>query len=283
MKSRMSSLNDRSSSRGWLISWVLAFALHALALLGFRLFPPLSAVPAEALHQAPMDVVFTEITELPADREDEAPEQPEQLANVTSRARDQVPGGDAALPSLEGEGDSPAVALDDGGRATPSSDSPSPEEEAAAEGTSPRSHGSQPVRLRELMRLDGADLDQSEMSHPGGNAPLTGDVSLSTIAWDWSPWLQRFRRRLMSRWFAPPAYSMGILKEGGWAMVEVEITRSGQVIRRDLLDHRGHPSLTQAATSALISIAPVEPLPKDFPEETLILRIRMIYPPIRSR
>ena len=31
------------------------------------------------------------------------------------------------------------------------------------------------------------------------------------------------------------------------------------------------------------AISPMEPLPADFPDKTLILRVRMIYPKVRSR
>ena len=71
---------------------------------------------------------------------------------------------------------------------------------------------------------------------------------------------------------------MGILKEGGWAVIEVEISQSGKLLRLDLLDQQGHPSLIRAAQNAVRSTATMEPLPADFPEPTLILRIRMIYP-----
>ena len=104
------------------------------------------------------------------------------------------------------------------------------------------------------------------------------DVSLNTIAWDYAPWLQRFAMQLRERWYAPPAYSYGILKEGGWALIEVEVSQSGKLLRLDLLDEQGHPSLIRAAESGLRSMAPIERLPADFPEPTLILRIRMIYP-----
>jgi hypothetical protein len=76
---------------------------------------------------------------------------------------------------------------------------------------------------------------------------------------------------------------MGLLKEGGWTVVEMEIARSGQVLRMDVLEQQGHPSLTLAATGALRAIAPLEALPADFPEKTLILRVRLIYPKIRPR
>jgi hypothetical protein len=41
--------------------------------------------------------------------------------------------------------------------------------------------------------------------------------------------------------------------------------------------------LRQASEGALRNMHPIEPLPADFPEPTLILRIRMIYPRIRPQ
>jgi outer membrane biosynthesis protein TonB len=209
---------------------------------------------------------------------------------VTSRARDRIPGGDTDLPAMQGEGDAPTVKL-----------APGKDASRSPAGALPQS--SEPVGLRAadsrvalqkpasdpLVRVPDVDVlrgsagssgnEQPEMAHPAGNATDLGDVSLNTIAWDYAPWLQRFGSTLRERWFPPPAYLMGILKEGGWALIEVEISRSGKLLRLELLDQQGHPSLTRAAESALRAMAPIEPLPADFPEPTLILRIRMIYPP----
>jgi hypothetical protein len=129
----------------------------------------------------------------------------------------------------------------------------------------------------------GSDIYQPEMDNPSGNAAPTGDVSLSTTAWDYAPWLQRFGRQLMRRWIPPPAYELGILKEGGWAVLEMEISKEGKPLRLELLEEHGHPSLILAARNALDSMSPIEPLPADFPEPTLTLRIRMIYPKIHPR
>jgi hypothetical protein len=118
------------------------------------------------------------------------------------------------------------------------------------------------------------------MDNPGGNAELNGDVSLNTTAWNWAPWIERFGRKLKSVWRAPPGYYMGLMKEGGWTVTEMEIARSGKVLRMDVLEQQGHPSLTLAATIALRSTAPVEPLPPDFPDSTLVMRVRLFYPKV---
>ena len=307
----------------WLIAWGLTAALHAGAVLGFRHLPT-NHLASTTRRPEPIQLVFqpsasqarrTEaphvFSELPPDRRDAAPVKPDFLSNVTSRARDLVPGGEDALPRMNGDADAPTVKLEPQGSPTrssaPSPPAPQPTGPAvtrtaeSAEPGSPRSPdptGTGPSAPSPKPREDSArqpsgqappgsagnfDIHQPEMANPDGNAALTGDISLNTIAWDYAPWLMDFRRQLLRQWIAPPAYYMGLLKEGGWAMVEVEISRSGQLLRLDLLEEQGHPSLIAAAVGAVRSVHPIDPLPADFPEPTLILRIRMIYPKIRTR
>jgi len=318
-------LKRRSDRNAWFIAWALALALHGVAILGFRWIPPLHPTSTTPHPPEPIQLVFSRsgpttngaeephfFSELPPNRADAKPERADFLSNVTSRARDLVPGGDAALPRMQGEGDAPMVKLepDDPARtaAAPTQPPTEPSTPRTAESQQPGG-----ARLQEPTANAGAgasrtqgetdaaraandaivraapgstgdsDIHQPEMDNPDGNARLTGDVSLNTTAWDYAPWLQRFGRELMRRWVAPPAYYMGLVKEGGWAIVEAEISPSGKLLRLDLLEERGHPSLILAAQSAVRSMAPIEPLPSDFPEPTLILRIRMVYPRVRPR
>ena len=316
----MAVLRHSSSRDAWIIAWALTLMLHVLAIVGARRFPSLG--PASAPRPAqiePVQLVFSPpsptprreekprfFSELPPDRKDAAPAKADFLSNVTSRARDLVPGGDAALPRMQGESDAPMVALEPSGGSphppssspsSPSPTTPSPPPPSAPSATfSSKSDGAGATAQRpdagptrpaaddqaSLFGYSGhSDMHQAEMNNPEGNASLTGDVSLNTTEWDFAPWLQRFGRRLMQTWYAPTAYYMGILKEGGWAVVEVEIAPSGQLLRLDLLEEQGHPSLIRQATGALRAMAPLERLPADFPEKTLVLRIRMVYPKIR--
>ena len=309
-------LKRRSDRTAWLIAWALALALHGAGVLGFRWIPPLHPTPATPRRPEPIQLVFDRpgpatqrsdephfFSELPPDRADAKPERADFLSNVTSRARDQVEGGDDALPRMQGETDAPLVRLAPDDPARPSAaatqpptgpTTPHPTESQPTDGAgagaspSPREPDAARAATDAIVRAapgstGDSDIRQPEMDHPGGNARLSGDVSLNTIAWDYAPWLQRFGRELMRRWVAPPAYSMGLLKEGGWAIVEAEISKSGKLLRLELLEEQGHPSLIIAAQGAVRSVAPIEPLPADFPEPTLILRIRMVYPRVRPR
>ncbi len=307
----------------WVIAWVLALALHAGGILGFRSLPLLHSSPVRSREPEPIQLVFSSpgpetrrteepqfFSELPPNRADVAPRKAGFLSNVTSRARDLVPGGDAALPQMHGEGDAPMVGLEPHETPPPSSaaavPAPQPSEPAAPRTvetpqpsdapTLPQNAGSAPAVSKPTPARPATDAAkqgipgpagdsdtyQPEMDNPDGNAGLTGDVSLNTTAWDYAPWLQRYSRQLMRRWYAPPAYWMGLLKEGGWAVIEAEISPSGQLLRSELLEEQGHPSLILSAQSAVRAVAPIEPLPAGFPEPTLILRIRMIYPKFTS-
>jgi hypothetical protein len=282
-----------SERRAWLLAWAVALALHAAVILGLGgALPVRAAAPPQApetvqvmLREPDLDLrkpnLPTLYTELPKNRADKAPKSADFLGNVTSRARDVVPGGDAPLPRLHGEAEDPMVKLE---RKEPAATPP----QAAATAGSPEvdqdgARAAEPGQRAARIPAGSSDVPQPEMDNPGGNASLSGDVSLNTTAWDYAPWLERYRSRLMGLWFAPPAYSMGILKEGGWAEIEVEISRSGQLLRLDLLGQQGHPSLIRAAESAVRAAAPTEALPPDFPESTLILRIRMFDPQVRPR
>src|SRR6185503_15298778 len=72
------------------------------------------------------------------------------------------------------------------------------------------------------------------------------------------PLLQRFGRQLMRRWIPPPAYAIGLLKDGGWAVFELEISRAGEILRLQVLEEHGHPLLRQASEGALRNMHPIE-------------------------
>ena len=308
---RALALRQDPDRRQWVIAWGLTVALHALVVILVQSGRHWTATPRPAPQPEPLHLTFvgappaakieprspSTFTELPSNRADLAPKHADFLSNVTSRARDNVPGGNQALPRMNGDIDAPSVAMQPGKVAPAPTNTPTPqdaqqptaaEQKLASDAAgSARVVPSRPMVLRDPGPSNppampgSSDIHQGEMDNPNGNAELTGETSLSTTAWEYAPWMQRFGRRLMANWIAPAAYYMGILREGGWTTVEMEIARSGQVLRMDILEQQGHPSLTTAAVGALHTISPMEALPADFPDKTLILRVRLIYPKIR--
>jgi len=305
----------------WFIALGLALALHVAAILLLYSLPFVAAAPAEDRKPVAVHLVLPPETpeakdphyfsELPPNRADLAPKNPEFLSNVTSRARDRAPGGGADLPRMKGDGDAPAVNMEKNGAPSSAPSPPATETEKTPISQTAKTPEDglqkqqmktvedlfsspkpiEPVIARQMSKDElhgnpgsgGSDIHQPEMDNPDGNADLFGDISLSTTAWEYAPWLQDFERKVMRGWFAPPAYSYGLLKEGGWGLFRVEVSRSGKMLRLDLLDQQGHPALIRNAQSALHNAAPLNPLPADFPESTLVVRVRMTYPRIPSR
>jgi hypothetical protein len=120
------------------------------------------------------------------------------------------------------------------------------------------------------------DIFQEPMHNPDGSVALPGGISLNTVAWDYAPWLQRFLRAVHERWNAPVGYSLGLIH--GWTLVELQIAPSGELVDMSVLGEEGHTVLKDASLYALRAPAPYGPLPDDFPEEHLVIRIKMVYP-----
>jgi len=305
----------------WSVAFLLTLLLHVAVVILVTAVRPFAPAPVEARDPDPIQMVFVPepsaleepsfFTELPEDRADEAPESADFLSNVTSRARDAAPGGEAgSLPRQEGASDAPHVALED--PRTPAEDpgesdpSPPTEEEAvAAESGPPEIVPDSETAARpsdsplapefpsDLLRKQPPDREpdpfrpgaraprQEAMFNPLGNADLGGDISLNTTAWEFAPWLQRFRRDFIRDWSAPYAYYMGIIS--GWHVIELTIAPDGTLVSHEVLEKIGHPSLIDASLHSLTTLAPYAPLPDDFPEEHLVLTVKLVYPQVRRR
>jgi len=296
--------------RPLLIAAAVSLLLHLGAILGFGRIahggspPPLDVMnvqlvtdPTSEPNATPQ---FKQFTELPPDRADAKPEKADLLSNVTSRARDLVPGGAGNSPKAHEAGD-PMVNLTRGGSAASTAPPAAPQSGAptgsvtgsTSTNSTPGQASNSPTGAagasspRQAQSASGhpgstgnSDIQQPDLGDPTGNAALTGDISLNTMAWDYAPWLERYKRRLLERWIAPPAYYMGLYRDGAWVVMQVEITPSGKMIHCDLLGQQGAAVLVQAADNAVRYLSPIDPLPAGFPEPTLILRIRMIYPKV---
>jgi hypothetical protein len=115
------------------------------------------------------------------------------------------------------------------------------------------------------------------------SADLLGDdISLSTYAWKWAPYINAFKRKLYTVWFTPAAYHrLGLID--GYTVIQFSISRDGQLVDYKVLEHTGHESLEKSSVNAITAVFPFKPLPVNFPEEYLTITARMIYPNLRQR
>lgn len=317
----MSPASNQSSRGIWTGAFLVALLLHLGALLGIERVD-LFASPDErtgAPEESPtIQIVFSQedpqrFTELPADRADEAPDDPDFLSNVDSRARDLAEGGEDRMPSQDGRVQFPQVEMVEGsvpeaqGTAEPE---PRPVEQSA-ENSEPRpdplvdsqtnpeleensqdnrdenSADPSPTEVFRPSRTStppgetwtppgNSDIPQERSASPGSNAELPGDISLNTTAWDWAPWLGEFRRKLLANWSAPIGYRLGMTH--GFTVMRLTINPDGTLEQLDVLDERGHEALKRSSLDAVGRTRPFQPLPVDFPEEHLILTLTLSYP-----
>ncbi len=120
-------------------------------------------------------------------------------------------------------------------------------------------------------------LEQKQFS-----ADQLGDLSLSTYAWEWAPYINAFKQKLLRVWYAPVAYyRLGLIH--GYTIIKFTISRDGRLTDLKILDQKGHESLHLSSESAIRAVFPFKALPTGFPDRDLTITARMIYPNLRQR
>ncbi len=112
------------------------------------------------------------------------------------------------------------------------------------------------------------------------SADQLGDISLSTYAWEWAPYINALKRKLYTVWFTPAAYHrLGLIY--GQTVIEFSISKEGKLLYYKVHDHQGHESLEKSSVNAITAVFPFKKLPKHFPEDNLTITARLIYPKLR--
>lgn len=109
-----------------------------------------------------------------------------------------------------------------------------------------------------------------------------GALTLSTYKWAWAPYVNAMKSKLERVWFPPSAYyQLGLIH--GYTVIKYTINRKGDIVGMHVLDHQGHESLRASSTNAIESLFPFLPLPDDFPDKTLTITAKLVYPDLRRR
>jgi hypothetical protein len=112
------------------------------------------------------------------------------------------------------------------------------------------------------------------------SADQLGDISLSTYAWEWAPYINALKRKLYTVWFTPAAYHrLGLIY--GQTVIEFSISKEGKLLYYKVHDHQGHESLEKSSVNAITAVFPFKKLPNNFPEDNLTITARLIYPKLR--
>jgi outer membrane biosynthesis protein TonB len=109
---------------------------------------------------------------------------------------------------------------------------------------------------------------------------LVGAFALSTYEWKWAPWFLEFEKKFHRNVYVPAAYQMGLID--GYTELWFKVDRNGNLMDYKLLKYVGHSTLKESTINAVVNSAPWNPLPSDFPDEYLELRVRFIYPNLKE-
>jgi outer membrane biosynthesis protein TonB len=108
-----------------------------------------------------------------------------------------------------------------------------------------------------------------------------GALSLSTYAWEWTPYIHKLKAKLHRVWTTPPAYHrLGIIS--GHTAIQFTIGKNGKLKAYKLLHHQGHSSLQTSSEQAIKALFQFLPLPENFPEEDLTITAKLIYPSFKQ-
>ena len=120
-------------------------------------------------------------------------------------------------------------------------------------------------------------LNQDEYS-----ANQTGVISLSTYRWEWAGYINAMKVKLYEVWRTPPAYYvLGMIY--GNTMIRVAIDRNGNMLNSTVLEHNGHQSLQESSENAIENMFPLPRLPVNFPDDSLVITLNLIYPNLKPR
>jgi outer membrane biosynthesis protein TonB len=120
-------------------------------------------------------------------------------------------------------------------------------------------------------------LDQNDYS-----AIQAGEITLSTYRWEWAGYINRMKTKLYEVWRTPPAYYMlGMIY--GNTMIRVTINREGNMLNSTVLEHKGHQSLQESSENAVENMFPLPRLPVNFPDDSLVITLNLIYPNLKPR
>ncbi len=120
---------------------------------------------------------------------------------------------------------------------------------------------------------DGGDFGLSQ-GKPGG-VMGQAEILSDTMGVDFEPYLRRIVHDVRQNWI--PLIPESAVMKKGWATVDFYILKDGSVTGVKPVASSGDVTLERPAYGSITSSNPFPPLPKEFPGEYLLIRLRFLY------
>ncbi len=119
----------------------------------------------------------------------------------------------------------------------------------------------------------------------GGEAEKTDDdtlqFSMNTYKWTFEHFAENWAIDLQRWWKLPLDYAYGKVPDGGDVWIEVDLSKSGELLGYTILQSKVTAEMELAVVKALVDSLKRPALPGAFPKDRLIVYWRFIYPPVR--
>ncbi|HEX38383.1 MAG TPA: hypothetical protein ENG70_05995 [Candidatus Cloacimonetes bacterium] len=103
-----------------------------------------------------------------------------------------------------------------------------------------------------------------------------GGISFNTYNWNFAPYMLYLKKKIQNNLHPPPGFTyLGLIQ--GKVLVRFEILRNGNLNDLEVLHSNAHASLVGVSTGSIEISAPFQPLPPDFPEDSLIVTSLFSY------
>jgi len=273
-----------NSKRILWIALILSLLAHLLVLL---FFPYLSKIELIALKQDQQDREEKRITfefiETPDVPEDENVEKQNLVSDKNIAAADELDGelpidvnpfseGDMEIkefPETESVEMQPENEPAETVQETPQKDYPEQSDEIVMREDNEKQI---PQVLPESVYLP----PQPDYNNVISEVEKAGGVSFNTYNWNFAPYMLYLKKKIQSNLNPPPGFTyLGLIH--GDVLVRFIILPNGTLKNVKVLHSEAHNSLVQASTGSITISAPFLPLPKDFPEDYLVVTSLFSY------
>ena len=124
-----------------------------------------------------------------------------------------------------------------------------------------------------LRNLQKTLRNENFSNETGGQTDQDAQISFDSKGVDFGWWLRRFVAQVKSNWFVPQA---AMLRQAR-VVITLNIHRNGAITDVTVIQPSGTLSLDVAAVNALKGSNPTVPLPKEYPEDSVLFTVTFLY------
>jgi TonB family protein len=123
--------------------------------------------------------------------------------------------------------------------------------------------------VRNLQRY----AENTTFNNPQGGSDPGQQIQFDSKGIDFGPWLRRFVAQVKRNWFVP----LAAMNFRGHVVLQFYVHRSGAITDIRVVQPSDIDSFNRAAFNAISGSNPTEPLPPEYPEDSVLFTVTFYY------